>query len=59
MLVEDVFLVCVCGLEWEGGLEDRRGFGVHSCAVTEIWGSERPVEESQSKRDINIRFKLH
>lgn len=46
VLGEDVFLVCVCGLEWEGGLEDRRGFGVYSCAVTEIWGSERPVEET-------------
>lgn len=49
---EELFLVCVCGLEWEGGLEDRRGLGVASCAVTEIWGSERPVEE---KGTLNIR----
>lgn len=46
---EELFLVCVCGLEWEGGLEDRLGLGVPSCAVTEIWGSERPVEEKENQ----------
>lgn len=46
---EEMFLICVCGLEWEGGLEDRLGLGVPSCAVTEIWGSERPVEEKENQ----------
>lgn len=50
---EELLLICVCGLEWEGGLEDRLGLGVPSCAVTEIWGSERPVgeKENQSKTE--------
>lgn len=56
-------LACVWGLEeCEGGLEHRRGKGLPSCVVTEIWGSERPVDgkETTSKmkqaNEINSEY---
>lgn len=43
------YLACVWGLEeCEGGLEQRLGLGLPSCAVNEIWGSDRPVEGSKN-----------
>lgn len=53
-------LACVWGLEeWEGGLEQRRGRGLPSCVVTEIWGSERPVEGKEMKIDKDRQSKQH
>lgn len=39
----ELCLACVWGLE-ECEAEQRRGIGLPSCVVTEIWGSERPVK---------------
>lgn len=52
MLGEGVLcLACDWGLEeWEGGLELRLRGGLPSCVVTEIWGSERPVEVKQRRK---------
>lgn len=58
-------LACVWGLEeWGGGLEQRLGWGLPSCAVNEIWGSERPVEGRknevmQTRSTMNIVFIKH
>lgn len=47
-------LACVCELdEWDAGLEQRLGMGFPSCVVTEIWGSDRPVEQKKITRSIN------